>query len=147
MRRGDLLSSWTSLRQRTGAPDALVAQGIERLPPEQKAVGSNPIEGTTENPASSRNRRGFSLPHRLPWSLAACQSGNKKWKTASRLAACQHNVLVQTTKRPGQTPQQEPAAAFPELESIAPVLAKKLSRLPAAHLATILCPQPKDTDA
>ena len=25
---------------------ALVAQGIERLPPEQKVVGSNPIEGT-----------------------------------------------------------------------------------------------------
>lgn len=25
---------------------ALVAQGIERLPPEQQAVGSNPIEGT-----------------------------------------------------------------------------------------------------
>src|SRR5213079_2034671 len=50
LRRGDLLSSWTSLRQRMGAPDALVAQGIERLPPEQKAVGSNPIEGTTETP-------------------------------------------------------------------------------------------------
>lgn len=29
---------------------ALVAQGIERLPPEQKAVGSNPIEGTTKGP-------------------------------------------------------------------------------------------------
>lgn len=26
---------------------ALVAQGIERLPPEQQAVGSNPIEGTS----------------------------------------------------------------------------------------------------
>lgn len=59
LRRGDLLSSWTSLRQRVGAPDALVAQGIERLPPEQKAVGSNPIEGTTENPASSKELAGF----------------------------------------------------------------------------------------
>ena len=25
---------------------ALLAQGIERLPPEQKAAGSNPVEGT-----------------------------------------------------------------------------------------------------
>lgn len=25
---------------------ALVAQGIERLPPEQKAAGSNPVKGT-----------------------------------------------------------------------------------------------------
>ena len=47
-----LLSSRTSHRQRRDTLDALVAQGIERLPPEQKAVGSNPIEGTNENPAS-----------------------------------------------------------------------------------------------
>ena len=26
---------------------ALVAQGIERLPPEQKAAGSNPVKGTS----------------------------------------------------------------------------------------------------
>ena len=31
---------------------ALVAQGIERLPPEQKVVGSNPIEGTFLSPES-----------------------------------------------------------------------------------------------
>ncbi|WP_395797442.1 hypothetical protein [Arthrobacter sp. FW306-04-A] len=41
----------------------------------------------------------------------------------------------------------EPTAAFPELEAKAPVLAGKLSRLPAAQLATVLRPEPEDTDA
>ena len=41
-----LLSSRTSRQQRQDPRIALVAQGIERLPPEQKVVGSNPIEGT-----------------------------------------------------------------------------------------------------
>jgi hypothetical protein len=42
-----LLSSRTSRRERQEIRIALVAQGIERLPPEQKAVGSNPTEGTS----------------------------------------------------------------------------------------------------
>ncbi|MHC6221494.1 hypothetical protein [Arthrobacter sp. MMS24-S77] len=46
-----------------------------------------------------------------------------------------------------QTPQEEPAAVLHELEAQAPVLARKLSRLPATQLATILHPEPKDTDA
>jgi hypothetical protein len=54
-------------------------------------------------------------------------------------------VLVETTKRPEQAPQEDPA--FPELDAKAPVLANKLSRLPAAQLATILRPKPKDSDA
>ena len=33
---------------------ALVAQGIERLPPEQKAAGSNPVKGTSENTEAGR---------------------------------------------------------------------------------------------
>jgi hypothetical protein len=37
-------------------------------------------------------------------------------------------------------------SAFPELERNAPVLARKLSRLPAAQLDSILRPQPQDTD-
>ncbi len=35
---------------------APVAQGIERLPPEQKVVGSNPIRGTA---GPARNHHGF----------------------------------------------------------------------------------------
>ncbi|MBB6403994.1 hypothetical protein [Arthrobacter sp. AZCC_0090] len=46
-----------------------------------------------------------------------------------------------------QIPKVEPATAFPELEAKAPVLARKLSRLPAAQLATILRAEPKDNDA
>ena len=40
---------------------ALVAQGIERLPPEQKVVGSNPIEGTIEARAPQREAGPFSF--------------------------------------------------------------------------------------
>lgn len=43
---------------------ALVAQGIERLPPEQKVVGSNPIEGTTAGRhGSSRHSTTGSAQH------------------------------------------------------------------------------------
>ena len=50
-------TSWHALRCRSpiGAvcsACAPVAQGIERLPPEQKAAGSNPAGGTTPKTAS-----------------------------------------------------------------------------------------------
>lgn len=54
-----LLSSRTSRWQRQDPWIALVAQGIERLPPEQKVVGSNPIEGTEETPAAWKSGGGF----------------------------------------------------------------------------------------
>ena len=54
-----LLSSRTSRWQRQDPWIALVAQGIERLPPEQKVVGSNPIEGTEETPAAWKSSGGF----------------------------------------------------------------------------------------
>ena len=38
---------------------ALLAQGIERLPPEQKAAGSNPVEGTIYKNKTDRGYRGL----------------------------------------------------------------------------------------
>ena len=60
-----LLSSRTSGWQQQEPWIALVAQGIERLPPEQKVVGSNPIEGT-EKPPPLGKARGFLRPALLP---------------------------------------------------------------------------------
>lgn len=62
-------------------PRALVAQGIERLPPEQKAAGSNPVKGTREihraRPCAwpflfLRARRRVKAPGRVPaYSMSA----------------------------------------------------------------------------
>jgi hypothetical protein len=42
---------------------APVAQGIERLPPEQKAAGSNPAGGTTLTSANADFRTGLAIPY------------------------------------------------------------------------------------
>jgi hypothetical protein len=140
LRRGDLLSSWTSLRQRMGTPNALVAQGIERLPPEQKAVGSNPIEGTTK-PRQFKELAGFFFG-----SPPRCCLSDLLWQQ-KQMEKTRHVLLPHDYKILVQTSHEEPSTAFPELDANAPVLARKLSRLPPAQLATILRPNPKDTDA
>ncbi len=60
---------------------ALVAQGIERLPPEQKAVGSNPIEGTKHKGSRSTHcetlYRTQALAHRGPNRPAKGIVGNR----------------------------------------------------------------------
>lgn len=61
-----LLSSRTSRWQQQEPWIALVAQGIERLPPEQKVVGSNPIEGTEKTPAAWKSGGGFAFPPPIP---------------------------------------------------------------------------------
>ena len=67
-----LLSSRTSRWQQQEPWIALVAQGIERLPPEQKVVGSNPIEGTDETPAAWKSCGGFCVPFARTYTLRPC---------------------------------------------------------------------------
>ena len=59
---------------------ARVAQRIERLPPEQKATGSNPVAGTTDSSSEAGPFRGLASLGFIVWaSVTQCPSAFSFW--------------------------------------------------------------------
>src|SRR5690606_10816541 len=78
----------TALPAPTGPIPALVAQGIERLPPEQKAAGSIPAEGTHEKGPRTSASAGGGLSHNRDQlaSMTRDDTTSPKVRAASRSA-------------------------------------------------------------